>query len=78
MNCSCLCVGAHLLQVFSQRDLQTFLLVLEHLVGHEAVEDGRAGQRDAEVETKKPPVPRVDVELEKDTEANALVPVFSG
>lgn len=45
-----------LLEVLGQRDLQTFFLMLEHLAGHEAVENGRAGQRDAEVETKTPPV----------------------
>lgn len=32
------------------------LLAAEHLAGHERVEDPRAGQREAEVEAKEPPV----------------------
>lgn len=37
----------------------------EHLTGHECVEDGRTGQREAEVETKQPPVLGLLVQLEQ-------------
>lgn len=51
--------------MFAQRDPQTSLLVSEHLAGHQAVEDGGARQRDAEVEAEQPPVLGVLVELKR-------------
>lgn len=41
------------------------LLAAEHLAGHECVEDPRAGQREAEVEAKEPPVLDFLIKLEQ-------------
>lgn len=44
----------------------------EHLTGHECVEDSCAGQWEAEVEAKKPPVFYILVELKKETSTHNL------
>lgn len=54
----------YLFHVVVQRDTHA-LLAAEHLTGHECVEDSRTGQRQAEVETKEPPVLYILVELGK-------------
>lgn len=51
-----------LFEVFTQGDPQASLLVPQHLAGHESVEHSRAGQRNAEVKPKQPPVLRVSIE----------------
>lgn len=63
--CRCvLCVCVHLLEVLAQCDPQASFLMSEHLAGHQAVENSREGQRNAEVEAKQPPVLRIPVELQ--------------
>ena len=55
---------AHLFEMLAQGDAEATVAVVEHLTGHQCVEDGRAHQRDAEVEAKQPPVLHVFVVLQ--------------
>lgn len=57
------CVLTYLLHVVVERDPHA-LLAAEHLAGHECVEDPRAGQREAKVEAKQPPVLHFLIKLE--------------
>lgn len=53
----------YLLEVFTEGDPQAAIPPVEHLTGHEGVEDGRAHQGHAEVEPEEPPVFHISVEL---------------
>lgn len=53
---------AYLFHVVVEGDAHSFLAT-EHFTGHECVEDSRAGQREAEIESKEPPVLHILVEL---------------
>lgn len=53
---------SYLLHVVVESDAHPFFAT-EHLAGHERVEDSRAGQWEAEIETKQPPVLDFLVEL---------------
>ena len=52
-----------------ERDPHAFFAT-EHLTGHKRVEDSSAGQWEAEIEAKQPPVLCISVELEKDKHSN--------
>lgn len=56
-------VETYLLEVFAEGNPQAAIPSVEHLTGHEGVEDGRAHQRHAEVEAEEPPVLHVLVKL---------------
>lgn len=56
-------VETYLLEVFAEGNPQAAISPVEHLTGHEGVEDGRAHQRHAEVEAEEPPVLHVLVKL---------------
>lgn len=56
------CFDIHLLHVVVEGDAHAFFAT-EHLTGHESVEDRGAGQREAEVEAKEPPVFHIPVKL---------------
>ena len=56
-------VCAHLFEMLAQGDAEAPVAVVEHLARHQGVEDGRAHQRDAEVEAEQPPVLHVFVVL---------------
>lgn len=56
-------VETYLLEVFAEGNPQAAVPPVEHLTGHEGVEDGRAHQRHAEVEAEEPPVLHVLVKL---------------
>lgn len=56
-------VETYLLEVFTEGNPQASIPPVEHLTGHEGVEDGRAHQRHAEVEAEEPPVLHVLVKL---------------
>lgn len=55
----------YLFHVVVECDAHAFFAT-EHLAGHECVEDCCAGQWEAEIEAKQPPVFHVLVELEKE------------
>lgn len=59
--CVCVCVQ-YLFHVIVESDTHAFLAA-QHFAGHECVEDPSAGQRQAEVESKQPPVLHILVEL---------------
>ena len=49
--------------MLAQGDAEAPVAVVEHLARHQCVEDGRAQQRNTEVEAKQPPVLHVFVVL---------------
>lgn len=53
----------YLFHVVIECDAHAFFAT-EHFTGHERVEDSGAGQREAEIEAKQPPVFHILVELE--------------
>lgn len=56
---------SNLFEVLTQGDTQAAVPVVEHFAGHQGIEDGGAGQRYAEVETKQPPVLGILIELKE-------------
>lgn len=59
------CFHVYLFHVVVECDSHAFFAA-EHLAGHERVEDSCAGQWEAEIEAKQPPVLHILVELEKE------------
>lgn len=55
--------GPDLFEVLGESDAQAAVPVVEHLAGHQCVEDGCARQWHAEVEAEKPPVLCLNVKL---------------
>lgn len=56
-----------LFEVLAESDPKAAIPVVEHLARHHRVEHSRAGQRDAKVEAKQPPVLYIRVELDVKT-----------
>lgn len=49
----------------------------KHFAGHQAIEDGGAGKRNAEIEAKEPPVLGILIELENFDSVTQKVVFFS-
>ncbi len=61
----------YLFHVVVERDAHAFFAT-KHLTGHESVEDSCAGQREAEIEAKQPPILHILVELEEQKRASQM------
>lgn len=62
----------NLFEVLTESDPEAAIPAVEHLAGHESVEDSCANQWYAKVEAKQPPVLCISVELERDKHSDAV------
>lgn len=64
MVCVRVCVCDYLFEMFAKWYPQASSLVSKHFTGHQAIEEGWAGKRNAEIEAKEPPVLGILIDLE--------------
>lgn len=62
----------NLFEVLAESNPKAAIPAVEHLAGHQSVEDSCANQRHTKVEAKQPPVLCISVELDSNKHSDAV------